>query len=227
MKSNYINGKIIEVSEKGSWTEAKVKNKENLQDVILIEKNITIESTDGKIHNIYCNKNINIKNGDYVYFRLNKNIVEEMYKNENAYKIAINRDKEKKNNKILKNKEENHFIFMNIFLPIILTPIFQPILKTIIQTIMYIGTPTENDNLGSISNHFTSVLGPDSFIFNVILYLITFNTLFAIVKIILDSSNNSSDRQKSNVIKSIECEENIKVKESNENISYKVSLTKK
>lgn len=116
---------------------------------------------------------------------------------------------------------------MNIFLPIILTPIFQPILKTIIQTIMYIGTPTEKDNLGSISNHFTSVLGPDSFIFNVILYLITFNTLFAIVKIILDSSNNSSDRQKSNVIKSIEYEENIKVKESNENISYKVSLTKK
>lgn len=205
------------MSEKGSWTEAKVKNKENLQDVILIEKNITIESKDGKIHNIYCNKNINIKNGDYVYLRLNKNIVEEMYKNENAYKIAINRAKEKKNDKILKNKEENHFIFMNLFLPIILTPIFQPILKTIIQTIMYIGTPTENDNLGSISNHFTSILGPDSFIFNVILYLITFNTLFAIVKIILDSSNNSSDRQKSNVIKSIEYEENIKVKESNEN----------
>lgn len=215
------------MSEKGSWAEAKVKNKENLQDVILIEKNITIESKDGKIHNIYCNKNINIKNGDYVYLRLNKNIVEEMYKNENAYKIAINRAKEKKNDKILKNKEENHFIFMNLFLPIILTPIFQPILKTIIQTIMYIGTPTENDNLGSISNHFTSILGPDSFIFNVILYLITFNTLFAIVKIILDSSNNSSDRQKSNVIKSIEYEENIKVKESNENISYKVSLTKK
>lgn len=227
MKSNYINGKIIEVSEKGSWTEATLKDKESLQDVILIEKNITIESEDGKVHDIYCSKNINIKTGDYVYLRLNKNIVEEMYKNENAYKIAINRDKEKKNNKILKNKEENHFIFMNIFLPIILTPIFQPILKTIIQTIMYIGTPTENDNLGSISNHFTSVLGTDSFIFNVILYLITFNTLFAIVKIILDSSNNSSDRQKSNVIKSIEYEENIKVKESNENISYKVSLTKK
>ena len=218
MKSNYINGKIIEVSEKGSWTEAKVKNKENLQDVILIEKNITIESKDGKIHNIYCNKNINIKNGDYVYLRLNKNIVEEMYKNENTYKIAINRDKKQEN------KEKIYFNFMLFFFPIMLTPVLQPILKALIEAFMYID---DSKNLGSLSNSFTSILGTDSFFFNVILYLITFNTLFAIVKIILDSSNNSSDRQKSNVIKSIEYEENIKVKESNENISYKVSLTKK
>lgn len=218
MRNNYIDGKIIEVSEKGSWTEAKVKNKENLQDVILIEKNITIESKDGKIHNIYCNKNINIKNGDYVYLRLNKNIVEEMYKNENTYKIAINRDKKQEN------KEKIHFNFMLFFFPIMLTPVLQPILKALIETFMYID---DSKNLGSLSNSFTSILGPDSFFFNVILYLITFNTLFAIVKIILDSSNNSSDRQKSNVIKSIEYEENIKVKESNENISYKVSLTKK
>jgi len=227
MKSNYINGKIIDVSEKGRWTEAKVKNKEPLQEVILIEKNITIESKDGRIHNIYCDKNINIKIGDYVYLRLNKNSIEEIYKSESTYNIAINKDKKKENNKSLKNKEDNHLIFISIILPIILTPVFQPVLKTIVQTIMYIGEPTENDNLGSLSNHFASMLGPDSFFFNIILYLITFNTLFTVVKIILDSSNNSSKRQKSNVIKSIEHEENIKAKELNENISYKISLTKK
>lgn len=215
MRNNYIDGKIIEVSEKGSWTEAKVKNKENLQDVILIEKNITIESKDGKIHNIYCNKNINIKNGDYVYLRLNKNIVEEMYKNENTYKIAINRDKKQEN------KEKIHFNFMLFFFPIMLTPVLQPILKALIETFMYID---DSKNLGSLSNSFTSILGPDSFFFNVMLYIVTFNTLFTITKIISDSSNNSLEEKKSN---KIEHKESIKIKELNENISYKVSLTKK
>lgn len=215
MRNDYIDGKIIEVSEKGSWTEAKVKNKENLQDVILIEKNITIESKDGKIHNIYCNKNINIKNGDYVYLRLNKNIVEEMYKNENTYKIAINRDKKQEN------KEKIHFNFMLFFFPIMLTPVLQPILKALIETFMYID---DSKNLGSLSNSFTSILGPDSFFFNVMLYIVTFNTLFTITKIISDSSNNSLEEKKSN---KIEHKESIKIKELNENISYKVSLTKK
>lgn len=219
MKSNYINGKIIDISEKGSWTEATLKDKESLQDVILIEKNITIESEDGKVHDIYCSKNINIKTGDYVYLRLNKNSIEEIYKSESAYSIAINRDKE--------NDNDNSLTFMIFLFPIILTPVFQPILKAVIQTFMYIGAPTENDNLGNLNNHFASLFDSDSFFFNAMLYLITFNMLCVMVKIILDSSNNSSKRQKSNVIKSIEHEENIKVKELNENISYKISLTKK
>lgn len=225
MKSNYINGKIIDISEKGSWTEATLKDKESLQDVILIEKNITIESEDGKVHDIYCSKNINIKTGDYVYLRLNKNSIEEIYKSESAYSIAINRDKE--NDKHLKNNNDNSLNFMIFLFPIILTPVFQPILKAVIQTFMYIGAPTENDNLGNLNNHFASLFDSDSFFFNAMLYLITFNMLCVMVKIILDSSNFSLNKQESSNMKSIEQQENIKVKELNENISYKISLTKK
>lgn len=38
MNNNYIDRKIIEISEKGSWAETKLKDKDTLQDVILIEK---------------------------------------------------------------------------------------------------------------------------------------------------------------------------------------------
>lgn len=221
MKNNYIDGEIIEISEQGSWKEAKLKDKDTIQDVILIEKNITIKSKDGKMHSIYCNKNINIKIGDFVYLRLNKNSIEEMYKNEDTYKIAINRDKKQEN------KEKIHFNFMLFFFPIMLTPVLQPILKALIETFMYID---DSKNLGSLSNSFTSILGPDSFFFNVMLYIVTFNTLFTITKIISDSSNNSLEEKKSNKIENKENKENkesIKIKELNENISYKVSLTKK
>lgn len=220
MKNNYIDGEVIEISEQGSWKEAKLKDKNTIQDVILIEKNITIKSKDGKMYSIYCNKNINIRIGDFVYLRLNKNSIEEMYKNENTYKIAINRDKKQEN------KEKSHFNFMLFFFPIMLTPVLQPVLKALIENFMYMYID-DSKNLGGLSNSFTSIFGPDSFFLNVILYIVTFNTLFTITKIISDSSNNSLEEKKSNKIEHKENKESIKIKELNENISYKISLTKK
>lgn len=123
MKNKYINGKIIDISEKGNWTKAILENTKESRDVILIEKVIIIESDNGDINNVYCNKNIDVTIGDYIYLSLSEDGLQELYKDEIEYKAAIKKDN---NNDSFKEKSEKGFSFIAVLFSLLLTPILKP-----------------------------------------------------------------------------------------------------
>lgn len=219
MKNNYIDGKIIEISEKGSWTEAKLKDKDIFQDVILVEKNIILESKDGNIHNIYCNKNINIKTGDYIYLSLKEDRVEKIYKNEDEYKIAIKKEKEKNTYQYLENCSDYRGLSV-LVLSLILTTIFNPALKAI----LYIEPLSE-----ILSNHwFSNIFSLDGCFSNIMLYCLTFLIIFNLLNICFQSRRGVAHYIQSSNIRSIEQtdENGVKFKEVEHSTSYKINLFK-
>lgn len=225
--NSYIEGLIIDINENGKWIEAKIGNSENPNEVILIEKNIKIKENNGKIHDIYCNKNIEFKEGEYIYISinktLNKNEIKEVFKNENEYKLNMQKEE------ILSVGEG--FSFISFIISIALTFVFQPALKTIITKFMYI-EPSANSQSDLITEKIFGIIGPDSAFFGMISYFMVFFTIYSITNTYLKINKINS---KTNINKTIENKDfqDIKINEvaekysQSKNDSCKISLSKK
>lgn len=225
--NSYIEGLIIDVNENGKWIEAKIENSENSNEVILIEKNIKIKENNGKIHDIYCNKNIEFKEGEYIYVSinktLNKNEVKEVFQNEYEYKLSMQKEE-------ISSVEEG-FSFICFIVSIALTFVFQPVLKTIITTFMYI-EPSANNQSDLIAEKIFSTMGPDSAFFGMILYFMVFITIYSIannyLKINKINSKTSINRSIDNKdVQDLNINEVAEKYSQSKNTSCKISLSKK
>lgn len=221
----YIQGEVIEISEKGSWVKGKINDENEIQDLILIKKDLILKSKNNEIHNIQCNRNVDFKKGKYIYVSLNGNELDEIYKSEIEYEKSIKGEQENKEEKVF--SYDIPFVIIIVSLSAILTPIFQPILKSFIQAMIDV----EPMNNGIIDELFTNIFDINSAFMSLMLYSVTFSTLFSILNIVNQARKPASELEIHNKTKSIQYknEENIKIKEIEieKGMSYKISLTKK
>lgn len=223
IEKTYIQGEVIEISEKGSWVKGKINNENEIQDLILIKKDLILKSKNNEIHNIQCNRNVDFKKGEYIYVSLNGNELDEIYKSEIEYEKSIKGEQENKEEKVF--SYDIPFVIIIVSLSAILTPVFQPILKSFIQAMIDV-EPTNN---GIIDELFTNIFDINSAFMSLMLYSVTFSTLFSILNIVNQTRKPASELEIHNKTKSIQYknEENIKIKEIEKGMSYKISLTKK
>lgn len=223
IEKTYIQGEVIELSEKGSWVKGKINNENEIQDLILIKKDLILKSKNNEIHNIQCSRNVDFKKGEYIYVSLNGNELDEIYKSEIEYEKSIKGEQENKEEKVF--SYDIPLVIIIVSLSAILTPVFQPILKSFIQAMIDV-EPTNN---GIIDELFTNIFDINSAFMSLMLYSVTFSTLFSILNIVNQTRKPASELEIHNKTKSIQYknEENIKIKEIEKGMSYKISLTKK
>jgi len=104
----YTEGYLIDISEDGSWKEAKVEGDMATQKVIVIRKNITIEDKAGRILKLECQETNELNIGEYYNIFYENNKAKEIYQD----KDSIN-EMQLENN-IIGDKTELNFITITV-----------------------------------------------------------------------------------------------------------------